>query len=160
MRSAGCCAQMRRFSDEQDTLNRNLALSGDAGGQRVAGSARSRLKAQRSSCTHGHERCRWRVTRRPLRAKRPATWSSRYRRRLGSQRCASPVRQSLCVHASRSCAVRTNASHTAFSAKPWNGRFLIPVSLPQRMRSSTRAWPRWRASRYAMSVSSWSVMKT
>jgi hypothetical protein len=40
VRSAGCCAQMRRFSDEQDTLNRNLALSGDAGGQRVAGRAK------------------------------------------------------------------------------------------------------------------------
>jgi len=34
--------------------------------------------------------------------------------------------------------VRTNASHTAFSAKPWNGRFLIQCPLPQRMRSSTR----------------------
>jgi hypothetical protein len=70
VRSAGCCAQMRRFSDEQDTLNRNLALSGDAGGQRVAGSARSRLKAQRSSCTHGHERARQRSS--LLRRKRRA----------------------------------------------------------------------------------------
>jgi len=40
------------------------------------------------------------------------------------------------------------------------GKQRSPVSLPQRMRSSTRAWPRWRASSWARSASSWSVMKT
>ena len=33
-------------------------------------------------------------------------------------------------------------------AKTRDGNRPKPVSLPVRMRSSTRAWPRWRASRY------------
>lgn len=45
-------------------------------------------------------------------------------------------------------------------AKSRKGKFESPLSLPQRMRSSTRAWPRWVRSSWAMSAPCWSVMNT
>ena len=51
------------------------------------------------------------------------------------------------VKAIRSWAMSTSSSQQALLAKAGKGKFLSPVSLAQRMRSSTRAWPRCRASR-------------
>ena len=40
------------------------------------------------------------------------------------------------------------SSQTWLAAASWNGRLRSPVSLAARMRSSTRAWRRWRSSRW------------
>ena len=47
-------------------------------------------------------------------------------------------------------AVRASSSQAALIANCRDGNRPKPVSLPLRMRSSTRAWPRWRTSRYWM----------
>jgi len=158
VRSAGWCAQMRRFSDEQDTLNRNLALSGDAGVSGVAGSARSRLKGA------GEVRA---PTARALQVESDTTSASGQATRnveqpiseaFGSQRCASPVRQSLCSTPAGPVPVEDPMPATPRSRQALERQVPHPsVLATANAASSTRAWPRWRASRYAMSVSSWSV---
>ena len=73
--------------------------------------------------------------------------------------CAQPVAQpfelpraclvgkaQLLSPATRSWASCTSHSHTWLFAKLWNGRLDRPQSLAWRMRSSTRAWPRWSRS--------------
>jgi hypothetical protein len=68
-------------------------------------------------------------------------------RRLGSALASSPSSTRPWVKAMRSWARQINSTQQALLAKSPKGRLRNPVSLAQRMRSSMRAWPRWRASR-------------
>ena len=56
-------------------------------------------------------------------------------------------RQSRAVQASRSWATVTMATHAWLRTKSSKGKLRNPHALAQRMRSSTRAWRRWRSSR-------------
>ncbi len=77
---------------------------------------------------------------RPLVAMRPAMFSSRRRRRLGSRvRAGVPVSARCWVQARRSPASATISSQSWLAAKPCRGRLRSPVSLAQRIRSSQRA---------------------
>jgi len=60
-----------------------------------------------------------------------------------------PVQPSNCIQAMRSLARATISHQIWFAVKPCRGRFVRPVSFAQRMRSSQRAWRRWRSSRSA-----------
>ena len=80
------------------------------------------------------------------------TCRNRYRSALGSQEArglASPVRASRRVQATRSAAMAVSSSQAALIAKCREGKRPRPESLACRMRSSTRAWARCRASRNA-----------
>jgi len=91
----------------------------------------------------------FRTCRRPVRTTRPATPNRRSRSRFGSAMRAHPVRASRWVKAINSAASAQISSQTRFWAASWNGRLRSPVSLPARIRSSTRAWRRCRSSRSA-----------
>jgi len=60
----------------------------------------------------------------------------------------APVRASICIQAVTSTASATMAHQIRFWAKP-SGRFISPVSLAIRIRSSARARRRWRSSKSA-----------
>ena len=55
--------------------------------------------------------------------------------------------------------MRLTATQAWLRQKPSKGRLASPQAFQQRTRSSTRAWPRWRSSRAAMSSPGVPVMK-
>ncbi len=114
-------------------------------------SARTRSNARRRMSAQRHVGGNRRITCLPVRTSRAAVCSNRLRMRFGSHRAAAPSRQRCRNHDIRSCPMRTNSNQTALAEKAWKGRLRIPLSLPLRMLFSTRAWPRCRASKYAMS---------
>ena len=118
-----------------------------------------RWNASASAGAQGQSAWRRRRVRRPWRTTRPAVCSSRWRSRFGSAVASSPVRQVSLVQASRSWAISEVSSQVWLCSKAWWGRLRMPVSLPSRMLSSTRARPRWRSSSAAMSSPAWSVRK-
>lgn len=125
------------------------------------GSALSLSNAVRSALAHGQLRGRRSLTPRAWRATLPATWKSRYLRRLGSQaESAVPESRSIRVQASRSQPMSTSSSHASFMAKERKGRLRSPLALAQRIESSTAAWERCTCSRRAMRLPFWLVRKT
>jgi hypothetical protein len=99
------------------------------------GRAASRRNAVARSKAHGHcSAMRSRV----VRAVRAATCSNRWRSFFGSAVARSPCRSRSWVQASRSMPVRASCSQAWLMAKTRDGNRPKPVSLPVRMRSSTR----------------------
>jgi hypothetical protein len=68
---------------------------------------------------------------------------------LVSQARAGPSRASIAIQAVSSRAMATSSHQIWFWSKPRSGRFRRLVSLAHRIRSSHRAWRRWRNSRSA-----------
>ena len=101
------------------------------------------------------------MRRRPVVMIRPATLSSRSRRRLGSQVRAGVWDQaSSWVQVSKSAASWTSSSQISFLANDCRGRLVSPVSFSARIRSSARARRRWRTSRSASRPPTVLVAKT